>query len=62
MLVLFGTREAGCFREMAVLYSDHYCIGCYDVHYSNRASEGLTCGVESLYKKPRGLLVHCLVL
>ena len=24
MLVLFGDMEAGCFREMADLYSDHY--------------------------------------
>ena len=24
MLVLFGAREAGCFREVAALYSDHY--------------------------------------
>ena len=23
MLVLFGAREAGCFREVAALYSDH---------------------------------------
>ena len=24
MLVLFGAREAGCFREVAALYSDYY--------------------------------------
>ena len=24
MLVLFGAREDGCFREVAALYSDHY--------------------------------------
>ena len=24
VLVLFGAREAGCFREVAALYSDHY--------------------------------------
>ena len=24
MLVLFGAREAGCFREVAASYSDHY--------------------------------------
>ena len=24
MLVLFGAREAGCFREVTALYSDHY--------------------------------------
>ena len=24
ILVLFGAREAGCFREMAALRSDHY--------------------------------------
>ena len=23
MLVLFGAREAGCFREVAALHSDH---------------------------------------
>ena len=23
MLVLFGAKEAGCFREVAALYSDH---------------------------------------
>ena len=23
VLVLFGSREAGCFREVAALYSDH---------------------------------------
>ena len=23
VLVLFGTREAGCLREVAALYSDH---------------------------------------
>ena len=24
MLVLFGAREAGCFREVVALHSDHY--------------------------------------
>ena len=24
VLVLFGDREAGCFREVAALHSDHY--------------------------------------
>ena len=24
MLVLFGVRETGCFREVAALYSHHY--------------------------------------
>ena len=24
MLLLFGAREAGCFREVAALHNDHY--------------------------------------
>ena len=24
MLLLFGAKEAGCFREVAALYRDHY--------------------------------------
>ena len=36
MIVLFGAREAGCFRQVAAAHSDHYrqvyCLLCLTLH------------------------------
>ena len=47
MLVLFGDMEAGCFREMADLYSDHYrLVPLY--HGSGRCIQHETCRLGSV--------------
>ena len=44
MLVLLGAREAGCFREVAAMYSDHhiYCTQTIGLSY-------IQCTISPMY-------------